>query len=89
MFVTIGSLQPFGVASGEVNVIYRHKLAVPNSSHSEENKKDRHDGRPVLYNNVKKQRAEDQGRGCWRGFFAWMIKRTRHLIKIAGDAFIF
>ena len=29
MFVTIGSLQPFGVASGEVNVIHRHKLAIP------------------------------------------------------------
>jgi len=29
MFVTIGSLQPLGVASGEVNVIHRHKLATP------------------------------------------------------------
>ena len=27
--MTIGSLQPFGVASGEVNVIHRHKLAIP------------------------------------------------------------
>ena len=29
MSVTIGSLLPFGVASGEVNVIHRHKLAIP------------------------------------------------------------
>ena len=29
MFVIIGSLLPFWVASGEVNVIHRHKLAIP------------------------------------------------------------
>ena len=71
MFVTIGSLQPFGVAGGEGNVIHRHKLAIPKMFPNREKTKKTAttDG---LYN-VEKQKAETLAEDVSVGIHSYFI----------------